>query len=170
MKQWNPDLSDAFTFKMYSSDKCKSWSLTVGAEENEKLILNYKDVCLKQNKLLIQKSLPHMIPIGKWNDLWLKMIKGEIQLGYEKKFYPIFGWKTGQSDFIFEPTFMSYGTLNGHVLGIYFGDEQCHMENVSTILVSKIYSVQIWQESSYNLCFYLRGTGLAIIPLMQFPG
>lgn len=166
LKQWNPDLYDEFVFNIYSIDKCQSWSLTIGANQNEKLILHYQDFCLKKRKMLMQKTLPHMIPIGRWNDLWLKMLKGEIKLGYENKIYPIFGWKTDQSEFIFEPMFMSYEAVKGNVLGIYFRDEQCHVENVSTLLLSNIYPVKIRQE----LSFHFRGTGSTVVCLMTFPG
>ncbi|GBP07976.1 Hepatocyte growth factor [Eumeta japonica] len=174
LKEWNPDFLDGILFKVFSSDKQMSLTLYVGAKDNEKVILEFEDHSKNSKKLLVEKSILHLIPAGKWGNFWLQTLKGGIRLGYPKTENAIFEWETDDDHLTFEPSFMSYQSIEGNVIGVYFPDTQCHAEVTTTLQHTRIFPIRMWRtplEKDYsNLTVYLRGTGIALIPLLDFPG
>lgn len=174
LKEWNPDLLDGILFKVFSSDKQKSFTFYIGADNNEKVILRFKDDAKKYDSLLEEKSLPHLIPAGKWGSFWLHMFKGGLRIGFEKRDDSFFEWVTEDEKYIFEPSFMSYQSLEGNVIGVHFPERQCHTENTTTLIHTRIFPIRMWESADVkdysNLTLHIRGTGVAIIPLLVFPG
>lgn len=165
---------DGILFKVFSADKMKCLTLYIGADKNEKIILRYKDTGSNEDNLIIEKALPHLIPAGKWGSFWLQMFKGGLRLGYQKRDNAFFDWVANDEYQIYEPAYMSYQSLEGNVIGVHFPERQCHTENTTTLVHTRIYSLRMWKSAENkdysNVTFYLRGTGIALIPLLVFPG
>lgn len=149
-------------------------TIKIGAEKNEKILVYFSEEGEELGNLVVQKSLPHLIPAGKWGSFWLQMLKGALRLGYQKRNDPFFEWSADDSSQIFEPSFMSYQSLEGNVIGVYFPNKQCHTENTTTFRHTRVFPLTMWKtpgDKDYsNFTVWLRGTGVAIIPLLDFPG
>lgn len=109
------------------------------------------------------------IPTGKWAELWLQIRKGEIELGFEGVPTAIFEWKSSNPDNVFEPMFISYGTILGHPLGLFFKCDECHTENVTMKNVGVHYPIGLWSTKELllynNFTLRMRGVGVVLILL-----
>ena len=81
----------------------------------------------KAEVLLKEKSLPHLIPIGKWGGFWLKIPTEHISLGYEGLDNYLFDWKNsnvspteGRRHEIFKPMFITFTSVKGYTIGVNF--------------------------------------------------
>jgi hypothetical protein len=77
--------------------------------------------------LLKEKTLPHLIPIGKWGGFWLRIPTGRISLGYEGLDNYLFDWEhnnvsptEGQRHEIFKPMFITFTSVKGYTIGVNF--------------------------------------------------
>lgn len=136
--------------------------------------MHYKDELRGNEKLLINKTLPHLIRIGRWEDFLLQMLGDGLKLSCGRKEYTILEWKTNSAQFKFKPTYMNYESIAGHFIGVYFPDLVCHIEMAFDGAYSRIYSLGVFranpEESIYHFTLHLQGTGSVIISLLQFPG
>ncbi|XP_044265654.1 uncharacterized protein LOC123011979 [Tribolium madens] len=163
LKQWNPDLTDAVQFDFYPKNLDDKIELILGAKGNEKVLLFHKA------KLIKEKTFLHLISSGKWTDFWLVMRKGEISLGFKGVPNSFFEYLT---DEVFDPMFLSFGTVHGNPLGFFLKSEQCQTENVSISSFAKTVPFGIWSSEKtlhQNFSLVIRGEGLVSIPLMSLP-
>lgn len=80
-------------------------------------------------------------------------------------------WRYPSDVDIFYPTYLHYETIGHGVIGLYFARTECQIENVSSITHSKIYPMKMWQsQADCHVKFYLLGTGIVVIALLQFAG
>lgn len=165
LKQWNPDLPDGLEFEIFPQNRGPTIRLLIGANGNEKLMIYFN------NKLIKEKTTPHILPSGRWIEFWLQIRKGEVMLGYEGIPSPLFEWK--HDDMNFEPFFLSYKSINGYPIGIYFKCDECHTENVTKEYFTHVYPIGLWQPTEgvirNNFTLKLRGPGKVFIPLMNMP-
>jgi hypothetical protein len=77
--------------------------------------------------LLKEKTLPHLIPIGKWGGFWLKFPIGRISLGYEGLDNQLFDWEHDQAALTkeqkhksFKPMFVTFTSVKGNTIGVHF--------------------------------------------------
>ena len=113
VKQWNPDLVDGVVFNISSSDRSSAFKLIIGADGNEKILLYFK------TELVKQKTMPHLIPSGRWVSFWLQVRRGEIVLGLEGNPSALFEWKASDEGLYFNPVFLSYGSMYGFPIGTF---------------------------------------------------
>lgn len=59
IKEWNPDLREGLDIVILSHDMLNNLRLQIGAEYNEKVRL------VKDDEIVYQKTLPHVIAAGK---------------------------------------------------------------------------------------------------------
>lgn len=166
VKLWNPDQPDGIEFEIYPfTRKPPTVRLQIGAKRNEKIVLYYN------NKLVKEKTSVHILPSGRWVEFWLQIRKGEIMLGYEGIPSSLFEWK--HEDFNFEPFFLSYKSIDGSPVGVYFKCDECHTENVTTEIYTHVYPIGLWQPTEgivrNNFTLKMRGAGDVIITLMNMP-
>lgn len=165
LKQWNPDLLDGIEFEIFPQNDGPTIRLLIGADANEKLMLYYN------SKLIKEKSAMHILPSGRWIEFWLQIRKGEIMLGYERVPTPLFQWV--HKDFDFEPFFISYKSIQGNPIGIYFKCDECHTEISTNQYFTKVFPIGMWHptdgEIRNNFTLKLRGDGDVIIPFMNMP-
>nr|CAD7403021.1 unnamed protein product [Timema cristinae] len=109
LKEWDPDHSDGIVFILRPLEGVHYYKLTIGAENNEKVLFTYGDG--KDENLLKEKALPHLIPIGKWGGFWLKILQGEVLLGYEGVDNPLFQWTSTKPEETFKPMLLTYTSL-----------------------------------------------------------
>jgi hypothetical protein len=81
----------------------------------------------KDDILLKEKTLPHLIPIGKWGGFWLRIPRGRISLGYEGLDNYLFDWEhnnksltEGHGHEIFKPMFITFTSVKGYTIGVNF--------------------------------------------------
>ncbi|XP_069687396.1 uncharacterized protein [Periplaneta americana] len=181
LKEWDPDLTDGIMFVIRPLNGSNYYKLIIGADDNEKVQLFYGVNDGKKEILLKQKTLPHLIPIGKWGGFWLRVPTGRVSLGYEGLDNYLFDWQHGnvsltgeQKHELFKPMFITYTSVKGHTIGVNFPCNECHTEKTSTHRFTKILSLGLWSKepgSRYNnFTLYIRGTGVAVIPLLKLPG
>ncbi|PSN55984.1 hypothetical protein C0J52_02152 [Blattella germanica] len=181
LKNWDPDLPDGIAFIIRPLNGHYYYKLVIGAEDNEKVILYYGKGEGQKEILIKQKTLPHLIPIGKWGGYWLKISERRISFGYEGLDNYLFNWEHSkftpteeQKHEMFRPMFITYTSVKGHTIGVSFPCDECHTEKTSTTRLTKILSLGLWSKnpgSHYNnFTLYLRGTGVAVIPLLKLPG
>ncbi|KAJ9585963.1 hypothetical protein L9F63_020395, partial [Diploptera punctata] len=181
LKEWDPDLPDGIVFIIRPLEGNNYYKLVIGAEDNEKVILYYSSGESKKEVILKQKTLPHLIPIGKWGGFWLKIPTGRITFGYESLENYLFDWQHSnislteeQKHEIFKPMFITYTSVKGHTIGVNFPCDDCHTEKTSSFRLTKIFSLGLWSKKPgghyNNLTLYVRGTGVAVIPLLKLPG
>ncbi|KAF5275199.1 hypothetical protein FQR65_LT04231 [Abscondita terminalis] len=167
IKQWDPDLLEGLFVQIKGLVAVEILTLVIGAEYNEKIALYYSSDLIKE------KTFPHLLPAGRWAFFWLQMRQGEIMLGYEGVPEPFFEWKHEEPDKVFEPVFLSYNSVYGHPVGVYFPCESCHLEVTSTTYASKLMSLGLWSPTVHdfysNVTLHLRGNGIASIHLYTFP-
>ncbi|KAJ8925711.1 hypothetical protein NQ315_009558 [Exocentrus adspersus] len=168
IKEWNPDLLDGLNILLTPQFGLDVIKIQIGANNNEKIVLYYND------ELVETKTFPHIISAGKWTELWLQIRKGEVVLGFEGVPTAIFEWKSNDPDKSFEPMFLSYGSILGHPLGLFFKCSECHTEN-TTVKNSKAYHpIGLW--STEELPFYnnftltMRGVGVTLVQLASVVG
>lgn len=70
--------------------------------------------------MLEEKTLPHLVPTGKWSGYWLRPSFGKIELGYDGVTDPFFEWTSFKKNLSFEPMFVNFGTIKGHWIGVNF--------------------------------------------------
>lgn len=166
VKLWNPDKQDGIEFEIFSStQKQPSVRLLIGAKRNEKLMLYYN------NKLMKEKTSVHILPSGRWVEFWLQIRKGEIMLGYEGIPSSLFEWK--HNDFSFEPFYLSYKSIEGSPIGVYFKCDECHTEITTTEIFTHVYPIGLWLSTEEvirnNFTLKLRGSKDVIVTLMNMP-
>nr|CAD7573937.1 unnamed protein product [Timema californicum] len=115
LKEWDPDHSDGIVFILRPLEGEHYYKLTIGAENNEKVLFTYGDG--KDENLLKEKALPHLIPIGKWGGFWLKILHGEVHLGYEGVDNSLFQWTSTKPEETFKPMLLTYTSLIGYTIG-----------------------------------------------------
>lgn len=173
LKEWNPDLLDGIIFEITPLEGDGWLQLIIGAENNEKVVLSYGKSA-EYKKVFMEKTFPHLIPAGKWNDFWLQMRKGEIMLGYQGVNDAFFEWHYPNKDESFEPMFITYMSIENNLIGVSFNCDECHTERTETNYYTRLMPLGMWSKSEnavyQNISFYLRGTGVALIPLMLMPG
>lgn len=172
LKEWNPDNLDGIIFEITPLSG-KGWlRLVIGAENNEKVTLTYGEH-RPTGHVVKEKTFLHLIPAGKWGTFWLQMRRGEIMLGFEGIEEPFFEW-TLLNQKGFEPIFVTYMSIEDNIIGVNFKSGECHTERTETSHYTRIMPLGLWstaEEINYNnISFYLRGTGIALIPLMLLPG
>lgn len=110
-----------------------------------------------------------LISIGKWTELWLQIRKGEIELGFEGVPTAIFEWKSYDPDKGFEPMFISYGTILGNPLGLFFKCDDCHTENTTVKNFDVYHPIGLWSKEELpvynNFSLSMRGVGVVMILL-----
>lgn len=170
LKEFNPDLLDGLAFIIKPLYGNSSLKLMIGAEQNEKIMLTLN------SQLLKEKTLPHMIPSGKWASFWLQIRRGEIKLGYEGVPTALFEWKHENVAEAFNPIFLSYVSIDGNPIGVFFKCDECHTENTTVNNRLNVMPIGLWsqeQEEQHvvykNFTLKLRGTGVAIVSLYLFP-
>lgn len=171
LKEFNPDLLDGLTIIIKPLHGPSKLSLMIGAEKNEKIILTL------DSQLIKEKTLPHLIPSGKWASFWLQIRRGEIQLGYEGVPTALFEWKHEKPTEIFNPMFLSYLSINANPIGVFFKCDECHTENTTVNNRVNVMPIGLWagedEEERHvvykNFTLKLRGTGVAIVSLYLLP-
>lgn len=167
LKEWNPDYLEGFVLTIRPMNLNAELILTIGAERNEKITLTLN------NKILKEKTLPHLIPSGKWVSFWLQIRQGEILLGYEGVPTALFEWKHQNVQETFKPMFLSYATYSGNPIGVFFKCDECHTENTTVNNRINVMPIGLWSENEEivhrNFSLKLRGNGVAIISLFLLP-
>lgn len=169
LKEYNPDLLDGFTITIKPMHGNSSLKLSIGAEKNEKIILTLN------SQLIKEKTLPHLIPSGKWASFWLQIRRGEILIGYEGVPTSLFEWKHENPSEIFNPIFISYASISGNPIGVFFKCDECHTENTTVNNRFNLMPIGLWSQETESQNIYnnftlkLRGTGVAIISLYLLP-
>lgn len=169
LKEYNPDLLDGLTITIKPLEGDSNLKLMIGAEKNEKIILKLN------SQLIKEKTLPHLIPSGRWVEFWLQIRKGEIQLGYEGVPTALFEWKHEDATKAFNPMFLSYVSINGNPIGVFFKCDECHTENTTVNNRFNVMPIGLWIQEEEERAVYtnfsvkLRGTGIAIISLYLLP-
>lgn len=168
IKEWDPDLFDGVVFIIKPMHGTSTIKLLIGAENNEKIMLYYND------KLVKEKTFPRLILSGKWTLFWLQLRKGEVMLGFEGVPTALFEWQHEQQSEAFMPMFLSYMSIHGHPIGMFFKCDECHTENTTVKHFTRVMPLGLWSEKEQvvhrNLTLKLRGNGIALIPLMLLPG
>ncbi|XP_063919406.1 uncharacterized protein LOC135134614 [Zophobas morio] len=164
IKQWNPDVTEGIQFNFYPRQGNNKFELVMAANGNEKMFLYYK------NNIIKQKTLIHLIGSGKWTDFWLLMRKGEISIGFKGVPNSFFEYI---SDEVFDPMFLSFGTVEGNPIGFFLQSDQCYTENVTSSDFTKTMPIGLWsttQNPIYrNFSLLIRGDGIVVLPLMTLP-
>lgn len=141
--------------------------LIIGGKDNQKILLYHNSDLIKE------KTLPHLISSGKWSTFWLQIRKEEILFGSEGVPTPLFEWQHEENTFeLFEPRFINYMSNNRNPIGLSFKCDECHTENTTVNVFSKIFPIGIWtNEENVHKRFSLklRGEGAALIPLFTLP-
>ncbi|KAG5896415.1 hypothetical protein JTB14_022498 [Gonioctena quinquepunctata] len=166
IKEWNPDLLDGISILISSKDGSDNILLQIAAEYNEKVLLFHN------NKLIQEKTLPHLIAAGKWIDFWLQIRRGEIILGIEGVPTSLFEWKSNDKDKEFEPMYLNYASIYAKPMGMFFKCDECHTENISTYNFDRYYPVGIWLEERpifKKFSLRLRGVGVAVVKFVSLP-
>lgn len=161
LKEWNPDMLDGVSFHIRPNNSNNELKLTIGANYNELLLLHYN------NKLLERKTFPHLVTSGKWTEFWLQIRAGELRLGYKGVPTALFEWKN--EEIKFEPVFISYTSIFGKPIGIFFNCDECHTEIVNNNDFFHFFPLRLWNGEENKLKLNLRGEGIAFISLIQFP-
>lgn len=172
LKQWNPVDKEGIILKLYSRNKTEHLALFIGANKNENLALSFHGEKTCDDKVLWNKRWPNSIPAGRWEDFSLFILDSGLILTEDGKEKPLMNWHYPSDVEIFYPTYLHYETIGHGVIGLYFAKTECHVENVSSVTHSKIYSVNLWKpQADYShMKFYLLGTGIVVIALLQFAG
>lgn len=171
LKQWNPIATEGIMLKLYSRNKTQRLALHIGANKNENLALSFQDEETGDDRVLLYKSWPNSIPAGRWVDFTLLILDHELVLSEDGKNIPLMNWHYPSDDAVFYPTYLHYETIGHGVIGVYFAKTECHIENVSSVTHSKIYPTNMWQTPADSQTkFYLLGTGIVVIALLQFAG
>lgn len=117
-----------------------------------------------------EKVFPHILSAGKWTDFWLQIRKGEIMLGYEGVPTTLFHWKIYDVTMTFEPMYLTYTSVFGKEIGIYFKCDECHTENTTVNSFKQFMPISLWQQTENviyrNLTLKMRGTGITWVALM----
>lgn len=171
LKQWNPIATEGIIFKFYSRNKTEHLALYIGANKNENLVLSFHNEG-KGDTVLWYKTWPNSIPAGRWEDFTLLILDSGLVLFEDGKEIPLMNWRYLSDVESFYPTYLHYETVGHGVIGLYIAKIECQIENVSSITHSKIYPVNMWQpQADYShMQFYLLGTGIVVIALLQFAG
>ncbi|XP_044747141.1 uncharacterized protein LOC123308512 [Coccinella septempunctata] len=162
LKRWNPERVEGVGLEITPRDGAGSIRLEIGAEGNQKVNLLLDGVLTKE------KTLPHLIASGTWTEFWLQIRREEILLGYKGVPHALFEWKHADLEKTFEPTYVSFSTLTGEYVGVYFECDECHTERLSVNNVLQVYPVGVWRESEEvfgNFSLNIRGGGTVWIPL-----
>lgn len=166
VKQWNPDLVTGLAFDILPLKGVESMKLEIGANNNEKMILQYNSEIVKE------KSMPHIISSGKWESFWLQIRIGEIMLGLQGVPLSLFEWKHPNSSDAMNPIYLTMSTINGYPLAMHFKCDQCHTEIANTKIWSKIHPIGLWMDEQprhHTFTLHLRGNGNILIPLYLMP-
>lgn len=171
LKEYNPDLLDGLIITIKPMQGKLNLKLTIGAEKNEKITLTLN------SKIVKEKTLPHLIPSGKWASFWLQIRQGEILMGYEGVPTALFEWKHENLKQAFNPIFMSFDSINGNPIGVFFKCDECHTENTTVNNRYNVMPIGLWlqgdeseEQTVYkNFSLKLRGSGVAIISLFVLP-
>uniref|UniRef100_A0A6P7G073 Uncharacterized protein LOC114336079 isoform X1 n=2 Tax=Diabrotica virgifera virgifera TaxID=50390 RepID=A0A6P7G073_DIAVI len=166
IKEWNPDFIDGLSILITPKLDVENLTLQIAADNNERVKL------FKNNELLAQKTLPHLIGAGKWTDFWLQMRRGEILFGLEGVPSSLFEWISPNADDEFEPMFINFASIIGKPMGLSFKCDECHTQNVTADNTEVYYPVGLWKEEKplfNNITLLIRGTGITVIKLMFLP-
>lgn len=172
LKQWNPMDTEGIIFKLYSRNKTEHLALYIGANKNKNLALTFQDENTGAGRVLWYKTWPNSISAGTWSDFTLLILDHGLVLSEDGKGLPLMNWHYPSDVETFYPTYLHSETIGHGVIGLYFAKSECHIENVSSVTHSKIYPVNMWQpQAEYShMKFYLLGTGIVVIALLQFAG
>lgn len=172
LKQWNPTATEGIILKLYARNKTQLLTLYIGANKNEILALSFQDEETGNDTVLWYKTWPNSIPAGRWVDFTLLILDNGLILYGDRKEIPVMNWHYPSDVENFYPTYLHYETVGHGVIGLYFAKTECHIENVSSLTHSKIYPLNMWQpQADYSHTkFYLLGTGIVVISLLQFAG
>ncbi|KAL0278425.1 UNVERIFIED_CONTAM: hypothetical protein PYX00_000253 [Menopon gallinae] len=175
LKAWNPDIYEGLKIKLFPLEADRAYSLLIGDEENEKLKFSFIEPN-EAETLLVHKTLPHLVPAGKWGGFWLRPGIGKIELGYQGVQEPFFEWSTEEISLSFDPVFIDFGTIKGHWVGVNFDSGECLLERTTSTDPNRIYPINLWQTDGQEarnvptkLVLFLRGVGSVGIVLMSNP-
>ncbi|CAG9861956.1 unnamed protein product [Phyllotreta striolata] len=163
LKLWNPDEPDGVAFRITPIGDAGSLTLQIGADDNQRIVL------LKDGRVVERKTMPHLIGSGRWTDMWLQMRTGEIRLGFEGVPTSLFEWTAPDARREFDPAFLSYSSMAGRGIALWFKCDECHTENSTSFDFGHVYPVGFWSDERPlfdNLTLLLRGTGYIVIKLM----
>lgn len=172
LKQWNPLGTEGIIIKLYSRNRTEHLALYIGANENENLALSFHDQKTGHDTMLWYRSWPNSIPAGRWEDFTLHILDNGLMLSGDRKEMSLMNWYYPKDVESFYLTYLHYETVGEGIIGFYFPKTECHVENVSSITHSKIYPVNMWKpQAAYShMKFYLLGSGVVVIALLQFAG
>ncbi|XP_046737938.1 uncharacterized protein LOC124406546 [Diprion similis] len=181
LKEWEPDRPDSITFTILSEDDVKSrFILKVGAMKNEKVLLYYETEG-KEMKLVKEKTLPHLLYLGKWTGFVIRMERGGVKLYYEGAPFPLFEWEDPEPAKAFLPVYYHYSSEKGNTIGVAFKCNtsittmyiECHIEETTTDRFTRILPISIWETeetpSPHRLVLMVRGQGVILLPLLMLP-
>lgn len=167
LKEWNPDLLEGFIITIKPMTGNAHLQLTIGADKNERITL------MLNSQMIKEKTMPHLIPSGKWASFWLQIRQGEILLGYEGVPTALFEWKLENVKDTFRPMFISFATVTGNPIGVFFKCDECHTEKTTVNDRVNIMPIGLWSKNEEivyrNFSLKLRGSGIAIISLYLLP-
>ncbi|CAH0550624.1 unnamed protein product [Brassicogethes aeneus] len=165
LKEWSADEYDGLSIFVSPWQGNEEIRLDIGAEGNEKVTLT------RNGKIMQTHSIPHVIKSGSWAELWLQVRAGEVLLGYQGIPDPFLEYIDYTNKF--QPGYLSFSSIHGFPIGIFFDCHECHTELAEVDDFSKTYSFGIWSDKENdmyrNITFNLRGAGLARILLTNLP-
>ncbi|KAK0089426.1 hypothetical protein PV325_007379 [Microctonus aethiopoides] len=174
LKSWEPDHPDSITFGFVANDSLKSrYILRIGAMDNEQVFLFY----LAEEgdlKLVMKKTLPHLIYMGMWTNFVVRIPRGKVELYYAGASNPIFQWLHPEPLNAFVPIYYYYTSDYGHTIGVAFDcASKCPVEVTATDELTRILPVTIRnidsESNSQKLVLMIRAKGIVLIPLLLFP-
>ncbi|XP_046608872.1 uncharacterized protein LOC124299649 [Neodiprion virginianus] len=173
LKEWEPDHPDSITFAILGEDDVKSrLILKVGAMKNEKVLLYYETEG-KAMKLVKEKTLPHLLYLGKWTGFVIRMERGGIKLYYEGAPYPLFEWEDPEPAKAFLPVYYYYSSEIGNTIGVAFKCNTSIYVETTTDRFTRILPISIWETeetpSPHRLVLMVRGQGVILLPLLMLP-
>ncbi|XP_068990496.1 uncharacterized protein [Neodiprion pinetum] len=173
LKEWEPDRPDSITFAILGEDDVKSrLILKVGAMKNEKVLLYYETEG-KAMKLVKEKTLPHLLYLGKWTGFVIRMERGGIKLYYEGAPYPLFEWEDPEPAKAFLPVYYYYSSEIGNTIGVAFKCNTSIYIETTTDRFTRILPISIWETeetpSPHRLVLMVRGQGVILLPLLMLP-
>ncbi|KAF7993844.1 hypothetical protein HCN44_011113 [Aphidius gifuensis] len=174
LKAWEPDHPDSITFVFLADDGFKSrYILKIGAANNEKVLLYYQSETTDIT-LVMKKTLPHLLYIGKWSSFVIKIPRGKVQVFYEGSTSPLFDWEHSRPDDAFLPVYYYYTSEGDRTIGVSFDcNSGCPVEIVDTDKFNRIIPVSTWNtkmlSTSNRLELMIRARGVVLIPLILFP-
>ncbi|XP_047002817.1 uncharacterized protein LOC124620192 [Schistocerca americana] len=178
LKEWNPERADGIVWLLRKAGTNTTYlRLELGADKNEKIKLFLIRGEGTRDILVEEKEHSHVIPIGQWAGMWLKLLaEGGLEVGREGAEQPLFAWKPKKVPAAnFFPERVSYASLAGHTIGVVFPCEECHVEITNIRRFTKVLPLSLWRREPLaqppsNLTLYMRGYGAVLVPLIMQPG